>query len=116
MLVHSCLHIRDVYRDCFLGQAASYTAHRATGACAEQVVAFGRGEHVIAVASRLPLRRSAAGGWRDTALALPDGVWTDELRVERQGETGHCETGHHGGTVLLDDLLGDRSVALLTRR
>ena len=31
------------------------------------------------VATRLPAGLAAAGGWRDTALELPAGSWTDEL-------------------------------------
>lgn len=109
-LVRACLALRDTHRDCFLGPGASYTAHRATGPCADHVIAFGRGEHVLVVASRLRLRRAAAGGWRDTALALPDGDWEDVLGSTRS--RGRASRG----TVRLDDMIGDRAIALLVRR
>lgn len=104
-LVQACLRLRHEHPDCFAGPGASYAPHRAAGAAADHVVAFGRGEHVFVVATRLPLRRAADGGWRDTVLAMPDGTWRNVL-------TG---TGHTG-TVPLGDLVGAGSVALLSHR
>src|SRR5207302_4319621 len=42
-----------------------------TGAAADHVVAFTRGERVSVVVPRLPLRLEREGGWRDTTVDLP---------------------------------------------
>jgi (1->4)-alpha-D-glucan 1-alpha-D-glucosylmutase len=62
---------------------------------------------VVALAPRLVLGLEAAGGWRDTTVALPDGDWLDVL-------TGRKVTG--GGPARLADLLGACPVALLARQ
>ncbi|MGH3491609.1 MAG: malto-oligosyltrehalose synthase [Sciscionella sp.] len=55
----------------------------AVGSGAEHLLAFCRGERngLVAVATRLPLRLAAAGGWGDTWLPLPGDHtrWTDVL-------------------------------------
>jgi (1->4)-alpha-D-glucan 1-alpha-D-glucosylmutase len=104
-LVQACLRLRNEHPDCFAGPGASYAPHRAAGAAADHVIAFGRGEHVFVVATRLHLRRVTDGGWRDTVLAMPDGTWRNVL-------TGT----DHTGTVPLGNLVGDGSVALLSHR
>jgi (1->4)-alpha-D-glucan 1-alpha-D-glucosylmutase len=38
-----------------------------------------RGGHAVTVATRLPARLAAAGGWADTVLPLPGGRWRDLL-------------------------------------
>jgi (1->4)-alpha-D-glucan 1-alpha-D-glucosylmutase len=81
-----------------------YTPLAADGPAAAHAVAFDRGG-AIAVATRLPVALEAAGGWRGTTLALPDGSWTDVL-------TGR---GFPGGPAILGDLLGRYPVALLAR-
>ncbi len=86
-------------------------AHRplaATGPAADHLLAFGRGPDVLTAVTRLPYRLARAGGWRDTALHLPDGGdWTDEL-TERHFPSGPVEVA--------DLLADDRPVVLLTRR
>jgi (1->4)-alpha-D-glucan 1-alpha-D-glucosylmutase len=57
----------------------------------------------VAVATRLPLGLARRGGWGDTTLALPEGVWKDAL-------TGAAVTGQ---APLIRDLLGTYPVALL---
>jgi (1->4)-alpha-D-glucan 1-alpha-D-glucosylmutase len=79
----------------------SYTPVSATGSAVEHVVAFDRGG-AIAVATRLPVGLSDAGGWRDTALDLPDGAWHDVL-TDRPASTN------------LGELLSELPVALLVR-
>ena len=109
-LVRACLRLRNEHPGCFVGPGASYASRLATGAAADHVIAFGRGDHVFVVATRLSLRRAADGGWRDTALALPDGTWRNVL-------TGPDPAGPDlTGIVPLGDLVGDGSVALLSRR
>ncbi|MEX1106538.1 MAG: malto-oligosyltrehalose synthase [Ilumatobacteraceae bacterium] len=104
-LVRACLALRRDHVECFVGPRASYSARFASGAAADQVVAFGRGEHVVVVATRLPIRRAVDGGWRDTALTLPDGTWEDVLT-----------TMTHHDAVPIGELVGSGSVALLIRR
>jgi (1->4)-alpha-D-glucan 1-alpha-D-glucosylmutase len=74
----------------------------AYGSAAGHVVAFDRGD-AVTVATRLPLRLQAAGGWGDTTLELAGRRWFDALTGER----------HDGGTVRLADLLRHYPVALL---
>jgi (1->4)-alpha-D-glucan 1-alpha-D-glucosylmutase len=50
-----------------------------------------------------------SGGWRDTALVLPPGRWTDVLRADG---TGHPVAE---GANSLDELVGARPGALLVR-
>ncbi len=73
----------------------------ATGAAAEHAVAFSRGD-VVTVGTRLPVRLARDGGWRDSAVPLPAGGWTDVL-------TGRPASGS------LAELLSDYPVALLRR-
>ncbi|MEY9877848.1 (1-_4)-alpha-D-glucan 1-alpha-D-glucosylmutase [Streptacidiphilus sp. MAP12-33] len=68
-------------------------------------LAFLRGEELLTVVTRLPHGLEQAGGWRDAALSLPDGSWTNLLT-----DGGGCT-----GAVRLADLLARRPVALLRR-
>jgi (1->4)-alpha-D-glucan 1-alpha-D-glucosylmutase len=61
---------------------AGYTAVEVGGPAADHAVAFDRGG-VVTVATRLPVRLAADGGWRDTALQLPHGGWRDLLTGTR---------------------------------
>jgi len=70
------------------------------------LLAYLRGENVLAAATRLPHGLARDGGWCDATLRLPPGHWTDTL-TDR--------TGLHG-TVRIADLLSDLPVALLTRK
>jgi malto-oligosyltrehalose synthase/malto-oligosyltrehalose trehalohydrolase len=84
---------------------ASYTPLLGEGPAADHVVAFDRGG-VIAVATRLPVGLAAKGGWGDTRLPVPSGVWVDQLTGRRlRSEDG----------VELAALLADYPVALLVR-
>ena len=69
------------------------------------LVAYLRGEDVLAVATRLPYGLERGGGWQERTLTLPPGGWTDTL-------TGG---GTLTGSVRLADLLADLPVALLVR-
>jgi (1->4)-alpha-D-glucan 1-alpha-D-glucosylmutase len=81
------------------GLFSSYRPLLADGPAADHAVAYDRGG-AIAVGTRLPVGLAAAGGWRDTTLALP--AVTDLL-------TGRSYQGQVG----LADLLADYPVALL---
>ncbi len=84
------------------GPAASYAPLAASGPRAGHVIAFARGDAVIAVAPRLVLR--LGGGWDGTTLDLPPGAWTDVI----------CGT-RASGRVALEHLLARFPVALLEK-
>ncbi|MEE4542545.1 alpha-amylase family glycosyl hydrolase [Streptomyces sp. V4-01] len=86
------------------GPAAGYDPLAARGPAEGHCVAFVRGGGAITVVTRLSRRLEEAGGWRDTALPLPPGRWTDRL-----------SGAAHEGLVPLADLLAGSPVALLTR-
>jgi (1->4)-alpha-D-glucan 1-alpha-D-glucosylmutase len=96
-LVARVLRLRRDEREAFLagGYAPLDVGARAVG--------FVRGDRVVTVA---PTRALAVErtGWRDDAVALPDGSWTDVV-------TGASRTG----TVRLADLLDGFPVAVLRR-
>ncbi|MFC5006450.1 malto-oligosyltrehalose synthase [Dactylosporangium cerinum] len=73
-----------------------------TGDSSGHVVAFDRGG-ALTVATRLPLRLAAAGGWDGEDLKLPGGAWTDVL------------TGRRIGSTRIGDILSTYPVALLVR-
>ncbi|SDP55130.1 maltooligosyl trehalose synthase [Klenkia soli] len=85
---------------------AGYSPVEVTGPAADHAVAFDRGG-VVTVATRLPVRLAAEGGWRDTALQLPHGGWRDLLTGTR------VVSDLHGAP--LADLLTALPVALLVR-
>ena len=78
----------------------AYTPVFADGPAASHLVGFDRGG-AIALATRLPVRLAAAGGWGDTVVDLP-GAYTDTL-------TGTA----YAGRVPVADLLTQFPVALL---
>jgi (1->4)-alpha-D-glucan 1-alpha-D-glucosylmutase len=85
---------------------APYVPLAATGPAAEHVVAYRRGDGVVVVVSRWPMRLDAIGGWRDTALELPGapggGSWRDVLGGRSWA-----------GSVAVEDLLERYPVAVL---
>ena len=103
-LVHEALRLRNEHPEWF-GAAAAYVPLIAEGAQSERVIAFLRGEKVLAVAPRWS---QDAGRWGETAVVIPDkadGIWVNRLTGKRVA----------GGKVGLDDLLGEFPVALLAR-
>ena len=86
---------------------AGYRPLPAEGPAAAHVVAFARSPSLVAVATRLPVRLAADGGWRETVLPLPDGAtgWTDVL-------SGAAVSGR---APLLAQVLSRYPVALLVR-
>ena len=81
----------------------AYTPVLAEGPAAEHLVAFLRGGDVLTAVSRQTVRLSETG-WGDTAVALPDGSWTNRLAG-----------GRFSGRVLAAELFADLPVALLER-
>ena len=82
--------------------AGAYLPLCAKGRRADDVVAYSRGDEVVAVAPRSTLGR---GAWADTRLPLPAGAWRDVLSRREV----------RGGEVALDDLVEAFPVALLER-
>ena len=106
LLTHVALTARRDHPELF----TSYTPLTAQGPGAAHVLAYDRGG-AVAVATRLPVGLAAKGGWHDTALELPAGVWVDLLTDRR------FRPGEHSaeGTVPLAEVLADYPVALLVR-
>ncbi len=101
-LVQRVLHLRRERRELF-GPEADYKPLAATGSKADHVIAFTRGEDVIAIAQRHTL--TLGGDWQDTSISLPEGAWQNILAKKQLS----------GGSQKMADLLQDFPVALLVR-
>lgn len=75
LVVHKALRLRREHPALFRG----YRPLRAEGAAAKHCLAFTRSADLAVAVTRLPVGLEAAGGWGDTVLPLPGGVWTDVL-------------------------------------
>ncbi|WP_026551883.1 malto-oligosyltrehalose synthase [Arthrobacter sp. H20] len=84
---------------------AGYTAVTTTGAAAEHIFAFDRGG-ALTLVTRQPLGLERRGGWRDTAVILPDGQYSCAI-------TG---ASFSGGPVPAGTLFETYPVALLVRK
>jgi (1->4)-alpha-D-glucan 1-alpha-D-glucosylmutase len=100
--IHHALRVRKMHPECF-GALGTYTPLIGDGARSQHVVAFQRGDCVVAVAPRLSLEM--AGGWQETTIVLPEGQWRNEL-------TGDSV---RGCLARVQTLLSRFPVALLTR-
>lgn len=100
-VVRAALHARRDRAHTFL--RGGYRPVLGAGLAAEHLLAFQRGEDVLVAVSRWTLRL-AESGWRDTAVALPAGIWTD--RITGAAHSGHCPAA---------DLFAELPVALLER-
>ncbi|RRR79448.1 malto-oligosyltrehalose synthase [Streptomyces sp. RP5T] len=87
------------------GDAATYGPLAAEGPSAGHCVAFTRSDEVVTAVTRLSLRLAEAGGWGETVLPLPPGVWRDVLVPERE----------FSGYARVAELLGESPVAMLER-
>ncbi|MET7730523.1 malto-oligosyltrehalose synthase [Streptomyces sp. NPDC005402] len=103
-LTAGALRLRRRRPDVF-GDAATYTPLAAEGPSAAHCLAFARSGEVVTAVTRLSLRLAEAGGWGETVLPLPPGVWRDVLVPEREF-SGHARVA---------ELLGESPVALLER-
>ncbi|HEY5032563.1 MAG TPA: malto-oligosyltrehalose synthase, partial [Actinomycetes bacterium] len=89
-----------------VGAGGSYLPLTSTGTAADHAFGFVRSGRLAVVATRLALRLAAGGGWRDTAIALPDGRWRDLLTDEVRTVSGG---------IAAADLLASWPVALLVK-
>ncbi|MFJ3279131.1 malto-oligosyltrehalose synthase [Streptomyces halstedii] len=88
-------------------ESGTYAPVAARGPAAGHCLAFCRSGEVVTAVTRLSLRLSEEGGWRDTALTLPEGGrWRDLLSPERE---------FTGPEVAVAELFAERPVALLMR-
>ncbi len=102
-LVHTALTLRRDRPELFTG----YTELAADGPAAQHALAFDRGG-AITVVTRLPIGLRRDGGWRETALPLPQGEWRDAL-------TDRPVAVDASGAAALTGLLAQYPVALLVR-
>jgi (1->4)-alpha-D-glucan 1-alpha-D-glucosylmutase len=92
-LIRQALELRS-RRPADLAGAAPYRPLAAEGPAAEHVVAYRRGDGVVAVTPRLTRRLARDGGWRGTQLRLPPGRWRDVLTGDAvAGPALHLEAG-----------------------
>ena len=103
LLTHVALTARHDHPDLF----TDYTPVEAVGEAAEHVLAFDRGG-AISVATRLPVRLAQRGGWGDTCLSVPAGLWIDLL-------TGRRFRAAESGGLSVAELLETYPIALLVR-
>jgi len=121
------LRLRRDHPDWF---AADYLPLQAVGPAAGHAVAFSRARQVITVATRLPSGLRWGGGWQDTVLVLPPGLWRDVLTgaeyaianhdaanpgVTNLGAANHGAANPGTGRVKLAELTARLPVALLVR-
>ncbi|MFD8981210.1 malto-oligosyltrehalose synthase [Streptomyces sp. NPDC059564] len=88
------------------GLFTGYVPLTASGPAASHCVAFARSGGLVAVATRLSHRLARSGGWRDTTLDLPPGVWRP---------MGASHATPHEGRVALAELLAALPVVALVR-
>lgn len=101
-VIHQALQLRRERKESF-GADAAYTPQVVNGAKSDHVIAYLRGASVATIVPRLTMKVMDA--WRDTAVVLPEGTWTNRL-------TG---AAMNGGAVPMRVLLRDFPVALLVR-
>ncbi len=111
-LLRCALRLRRTRPELFAA-TADYLPLEVSGSAAEHVVAFARGNdgrpaRAVTVVPRLVLGLQRAGGWKDTAVELPPGEWTDVITGRRHGGTRGGPT-----SAYLLKLLRDFPVALL---
>ncbi|MFF2848337.1 malto-oligosyltrehalose synthase [Streptomyces sp. NPDC058001] len=101
-LTAAALELRRQRPEVF-GDAATYEPLYASGTAAGHCVAYARSGSVLVAVTRLSLRLEESGGWGETALELPAGVWSDVLTPGRE----------FTGGVRLADLFSEQPVVLL---
>jgi (1->4)-alpha-D-glucan 1-alpha-D-glucosylmutase len=102
-VVHAALTLRSEHPSWYgPGPGGSVAPLEAEGPAASHLIGFVRGGRAATLATRLPVRLAAGGGWGTTSLSLPEGIWTDRL-------TGATWSG----SVRVADVLAGLPVALL---
>jgi (1->4)-alpha-D-glucan 1-alpha-D-glucosylmutase len=113
-LVHRLLGHRRRFPGAY-APGSGYQPLDASGTAAGHVIAFTRSGALAVVVPRLLARLGGghwgAGAWGDTAVALPDGSWTDVLT----GEHVPAQRERRGGQVGMETLLARFPVAVLGR-
>ncbi len=100
--IYQALRVRRERPGSF-GAEGSYKPIRARGEYQDSIVAYGRGEDVVAVTPRMVMKVSQ--GWGETSIPLDAGQWTNVL-------TG---TKVDGGEIPVGSLFAEFPVALLVR-
>lgn len=101
-VIHQALQLRRERPNLF-GANSCYKPLVVNGAKSDNVVAYLRGGSVATIVPRLTMK--VMDSWRDTAVVLPEGTWTNRL-------TG---AAMDGGNVLMRSILREFPVALLVR-
>ena len=101
LVTHKALTLRRELRSSF-GDLGDYQPLVGTS---RHLVGFVRGGEVATLVTRAPTRLEVSGGWGETTVLLPEGLWRDEL-------TGAL---HGGADNLLADVFARYPVALLRR-
>lgn len=102
------LRLRAAHPDA-VGPAGTYTPVKSGGSGSEHVVGCIRGGELAVLATRLPTRLLAKGGWDLTSVELPQGTWRNVLTGTHHVSDG-ADQWH-----LVADVLGGWPVALLER-
>lgn len=105
MVTHHALTLRNERPESFVG--GTYQPVFAEGAGERYLVGNARGpvggaQDVITLVTRRPIGLERDGGWGDTTITLPEGIWTDRF-------TGNAWSG----TVTVASVFGTFPVALL---
>jgi (1->4)-alpha-D-glucan 1-alpha-D-glucosylmutase len=107
LVVTRALRLRQAHPEWFgPGPSGRFQPLLAEGGAAEHAVAFVRGGRAITIVPRLVLGLERRGGWGDTTINLPPGIWHNEFDAARVAMTG---------TVAVADLLAGFPVALLSQ-
>ncbi len=107
LVTSRALRLRRAHPEWFSGD---YRQLHASGPAAPHVVAFCRAGQAATVSTRLPGGLRRAGGWQDTALALPSGCWQDLLTGAKFRAAARAR-----GRIRLAELTAQLPVALLVR-
>jgi (1->4)-alpha-D-glucan 1-alpha-D-glucosylmutase len=106
------LKLRGEIPECFGAQGA-YQSLLAKGDRAERVLAFQRGQDVVAVTTLWWLRWGS--DFTETTVTLPAGRWLNRLTKTEHGDSEHGDSECGDSECGLASLLGPFPVALLTR-
>jgi (1->4)-alpha-D-glucan 1-alpha-D-glucosylmutase len=102
-LVHNALKLRQEKPECF-GKCAGYTLLDVSGLKSAHLIAYARGQSVIACAPRWSA--TLAGRWGATSVRLPEGRWKNVLTQEEWP----------GGSMRIETLLKQFPVSLLIKQ
>jgi len=101
--MHHALCARRQHAAAFRDEGV-YTPLEAEGAKAAHLVAYMRGEKIVAMAPRLVMK--LAGDWKDTLIDVPGGTWRNRF----------SGAVFQGGKIRVAEVLSQFPVALLTKQ